>query len=142
VPYTYSAEAFPLYIRELGMSYATSVTWLFNWMLAMSLPAMQKKFGRQGAFAFYAFWIIVGWFAVFLFLPETKGKTLEELDYIFDVSHKEHMKYDIALFKYYVNKLRGERPETVPPLWASAQDEPRLHPLPQEMHSSFINNQI
>lgn len=27
VPFTYSAEAFPLYIRDIGMSYATAVTW-------------------------------------------------------------------------------------------------------------------
>ena len=28
VPFTYSAEAFPLYIRDVGMSFATAVTWL------------------------------------------------------------------------------------------------------------------
>jgi hypothetical protein len=27
VPFTYSAEAFPLYVRDLGMSFATAVTW-------------------------------------------------------------------------------------------------------------------
>lgn len=27
VPFTYSAEAFPLYVRDLGMSYATATTW-------------------------------------------------------------------------------------------------------------------
>jgi len=27
VPFTYSAEAFPLYIRDVGMSFATAVTW-------------------------------------------------------------------------------------------------------------------
>ena len=27
VPFTYSAEAFPLYIRDIGMSFATAVTW-------------------------------------------------------------------------------------------------------------------
>ena len=30
VPFTYSAEAFPLYIRDLGMSLATSICWLFK----------------------------------------------------------------------------------------------------------------
>lgn len=28
VPFTYSAEAFPLYIRDIGMSFATATTWL------------------------------------------------------------------------------------------------------------------
>jgi hypothetical protein len=27
VPFTYSAEAFPLYVRDLGMSFAVSITW-------------------------------------------------------------------------------------------------------------------
>jgi MFS family permease len=27
VPFTYSAEAFPLYIRDVGMAFATAVTW-------------------------------------------------------------------------------------------------------------------
>lgn len=30
VPFTYSAEAFPLYIRDLGMSLATAICWLFK----------------------------------------------------------------------------------------------------------------
>ena len=30
VPFTYSAEAFPLYIRDIGMSFATATTWGFN----------------------------------------------------------------------------------------------------------------
>lgn len=30
VPFTYSAEAFPLYIRPIGMSFATAVCWGFN----------------------------------------------------------------------------------------------------------------
>lgn len=30
VPFTYSAEAFPLYIRDLGMSWATAICWLFK----------------------------------------------------------------------------------------------------------------
>lgn len=33
VPFTYSAEAFPLYVRDVGMSYATAVTWLFNFIV-------------------------------------------------------------------------------------------------------------
>lgn len=27
VPFTYSAEVFPLYVRDLGMSFATATTW-------------------------------------------------------------------------------------------------------------------
>ena len=36
VPFTYSAEAFPLYTRDLGMSLATAVCWLFKWVAHLS----------------------------------------------------------------------------------------------------------
>jgi len=41
VPFTYSAEVFPLYCRELGMSWATALTWTFSkltWMIRPSVP--------------------------------------------------------------------------------------------------------
>ncbi|KAI9437577.1 hypothetical protein H4582DRAFT_2150808 [Lactarius indigo] len=40
VPFTYSAEAFPLYIRDVGMSFATAVTWLFNFVVAITFPRL------------------------------------------------------------------------------------------------------
>ncbi|KAI5290953.1 hypothetical protein KEM52_000299, partial [Ascosphaera acerosa] len=80
VPFTYSAEAFPLHIREVGMSWATAVTWAFNFVISFTWPHLLTTFKVQGAFGWYAAWCIVGWFAVLLFMPETKELTLEELD--------------------------------------------------------------
>lgn len=62
VPFTYSAECYPLYIRDLGMSFATATTWLFNFVLAFSWPAMLSAFKPQGAFGWYAAWNFIGWF--------------------------------------------------------------------------------
>ena len=36
VPFNYSAEAYPLYIRTVGMSLATSTTWFFNFVLSIT----------------------------------------------------------------------------------------------------------
>ena len=74
VPFTYSAEAFPLHIREVGMSFATATTWCFNFILALTWPPLRTTFKPQGAFAFYATWCLIGWVAVLLFVPETKGE--------------------------------------------------------------------
>ena len=41
---------------------------------------MLGAFKPQGAFGWYAAWNIVGFFAILLFVPETKALTLEELD--------------------------------------------------------------
>ena len=85
VPFTYSAEAYPLYVRSYGMALATATTWLFNGTLAMTWPSMVRAMTPQGGFALYAAWNVIGFVAVLLFVRETKGKTLEELDQVFSV---------------------------------------------------------
>ncbi|KAJ5765350.1 hypothetical protein N7520_004909 [Penicillium odoratum] len=95
VPFTYSAEAYPLYVRPHGMALATATTWFFNFVLGITWPAMQSAFTSQGAFAFYAAWNLVGWWLVLLFMPETKNKTLEELDQVFSVPTKFHAQYGL-----------------------------------------------
>lgn len=122
VPFTYSAEAFPLHIRDLGMSFATAVCWGFNFVLAISWPGMLVALKPQGAFGFYAVWCIIGWVVIFLILPETKGKTLEELDNVFGVSHKNHMKYQIAKLKYNIDRLLGRNPRPVNSLYSKLLD--------------------
>lgn len=69
VPFTYSAEAYPLYVRTLGMSLATATTWFFNAGLSITWPSLQRAFGSQGAFGWYAGWNVVGWWLVLLFMP-------------------------------------------------------------------------
>ncbi|CZR53000.1 probable transporter (major facilitator superfamily) [Phialocephala subalpina] len=104
VPFTYSAEAYPLYIRGLGMSLATATTWFFNFVLSVTWPSLLKAFKPQGAFAWYAVWNVIGWVAVLLFVPETKGKTLEELDQVFGVRTRDHAAYGIRQVKYFFNR--------------------------------------
>lgn len=73
VPFSYSAEAFPMHVRDVGMSWATATTWCFNFIIAFTFPALRTAFTSQGAFGWYAAWCIVLWILVILFMPETKG---------------------------------------------------------------------
>ncbi|PYH88618.1 hypothetical protein BO71DRAFT_488613 [Aspergillus ellipticus CBS 707.79] len=95
VPFTYSAEAFPLQVREVGMSWATATTWCFNFILSFTWPLLLSAFKAQGAFGWYAAWCVVGWFMVLLFVPETKELTLEELDQVFSVPTRKHASYQL-----------------------------------------------
>ncbi|KAI5777753.1 hypothetical protein EDC01DRAFT_386336 [Geopyxis carbonaria] len=104
VPFTYSAEAYPLYIRDLGMSFATATTWFFNGVLSITWPSLQTAFKPQGAFAYYGAWNIVGWFLVLLFVPETKGRTLEELDQVFSVPTRVHAAWGLRQIPYFINR--------------------------------------
>ncbi|KAH8677374.1 hypothetical protein BX600DRAFT_408732 [Xylariales sp. PMI_506] len=101
VPFTYSAEAYPLYIRPIGMSLATATTWFFNALLSITWPSMVKAWTNQGAFSWYAAWNLIGWVLVLLFVPETKEKTLEELDAVFNVPIRSMMSYGVKSFFYF-----------------------------------------
>ncbi|KAK3315345.1 hypothetical protein B0H66DRAFT_642584 [Apodospora peruviana] len=95
VPFTYSAEAYPLYIRPLGMSLATAITWFFNFVLAVTWPSLLNAFKPQGAFGWYAAWNVVGFIFVLFLVPETKERTLEELDRVFDVPIRKQVGYGL-----------------------------------------------
>ncbi|CCU77285.1 MFS sugar transporter/MFS domain sugar transporter [Blumeria hordei DH14] len=142
VPFTYSAEAYPLYIRAEGMSLATSTTWFFNFLLAVTWPSLLKDFKHQGAFAFYAVWNVIGFMAVLFLVPETKGKSLEELDQVFSVGTKVHAAYRKRQF---VNCFRrcilGQEIEPEK-LYCSSNGEPQTKSLSQEMifHGSTISH--
>ncbi|KAI4096212.1 MAG: hypothetical protein LQ339_007017 [Xanthoria mediterranea] len=110
VPFTYSAEAFPLYIREYGMAFATATTWGFNFILSLTWPALEAAFTPTGAFGFYAAWNFFGWAFAYFCLPETKERTLEELDTVFSLKTRDHARYYLGMLPWYMKKylLRGD----------------------------------
>ncbi|MCH0629979.1 sugar porter family MFS transporter [Kocuria palustris] len=117
VPFTYSAECFPLYIRDLGMSWATSTCWFFNFILAFTWPRLVTAFTPTGAFMWYAGWNFAGFWLVLFCLYETKSLTLEELDDVFSVPMPIHAKYQFATF---INDI--ER-------WVFRRKIPKLEPF-------------
>ncbi|KAF1990695.1 putative MFS myo-inositol transporter [Aulographum hederae CBS 113979] len=104
VPFTYSAEAFPLYIRDTGMSFATATTWGFNFILALTWPALVDAFTSTGAFCWYAGWNMVLFVIAYFCLPETKALTLEELDQVFSVPTTKHAKFYASMIPWYWGK--------------------------------------
>ncbi|KAH7071357.1 D-xylose-proton symporter [Paraphoma chrysanthemicola] len=112
VPFTYSAEVFPLSHREVGMSWAVATNNFWAAVLSLTLPRMLKVFRPQGVFGFYAGLNIVALVMIFLWMPETKQRTLEELDYIFAVPTRRHMSYQVRenlpwWFKTYILRHKG-----------------------------------
>jgi hypothetical protein len=105
VPFTYCAEAFPLYIRDLGMSLATATTWFWNFVLSITWPLLILTFKPQGAFGWYAAWCCILWVLILLFVRETKGKTLEELDQVFAIDAGIHAGYGLRQIPYCFKKF-------------------------------------
>jgi len=113
VPFTYSAEVFPLSHREVGMSWAVATNNLWATVVSITFPRQLRAFGVQGAFGFYAAMNLIAFAMIFLWLPETKQRTLEELDYVFGVPTRTHMKYQATKvlpwwFRRYVLMRKGE----------------------------------
>lgn len=55
VPFTYSAEVFPLSHREVGMSWAVATCLFWAAVLSVTFPRMLAVLGNQGSFGFYAY---------------------------------------------------------------------------------------
>ncbi|KAJ5963229.1 uncharacterized protein N7479_003105 [Penicillium vulpinum] len=116
VPFTYTAEVYPLYVRSYGMALGTATMWFCNFLLGVTWPSLRAAFTIQGAFAWHAAWCLVGWWLILLFMPETKGKTLEELDQVFSVPTRFHARYGIRQIGYFFKRYflrRGVRPEVL-----------------------------
>jgi len=109
VPFTYSAECHSLHVRDLGMSLATSVTWTFNFILSCTWPAIDRAFTSTGGFGWYAAWNVVGFFLILFFVPETKQRSLEELDKVFEIRTSEHVAHGARELLWGL-KMRNEKP--------------------------------
>ncbi|WFD17819.1 hypothetical protein MCAP1_000028 [Malassezia caprae] len=95
---------FPIYVREIGMGLSTAVFWFFNAILGITWFRLEQAFKPQGAFGWYAAWCAILWLLVFLFLPETKALTLEELDIVFNVPTTKHASYQIRQIPYFIKR--------------------------------------
>lgn len=68
---------------------------------------MVAVFGATGAIGFFAGLNMMALIMIFLWVPETKQRTLEELDYIFAVPTRQHMRYQVTevlpwAFRWYI----------------------------------------
>lgn len=82
ITWTYASEIFPLDIRMLCVSLTTADTWLGSFIIARSTPYMISDLG-YGAYFFFASILLCMGIWSFLFVPETKGVSLEEMDALF-----------------------------------------------------------
>lgn len=82
VSWTLVSEIFPLSIRAKGASIGAMSNWLNNFAIAFFVPPMLSAWA-WGTYIFFSVFLIVGIFAVWFFLPETKNATLEDMDRVF-----------------------------------------------------------
>jgi SP family xylose:H+ symportor-like MFS transporter len=74
------SEIFPNRIRGLGVSISVSALWLASFLLTFTFPILNHGLGTAGTFWIYGAICMAGFFFVLVRVPETKGKTLEEIE--------------------------------------------------------------
>ncbi|CAE6461948.1 Putative metabolite transport protein YwtG OS=Bacillus subtilis (strain 168) GN=ywtG PE=3 SV=1 [Rhizoctonia solani AG-1 IB] len=136
VPFTYSAEAFPLNTRDLGMSFATATCWFFNFVVAITFPRLLGAFTAQGAFGWYAAWNAIGWVLILLFVPETKALSLEELDQVFSVPTRTHAAYQLREVPiWFKRNILRKDVQRQPKLYEHEEVGPRTYAPPGSGHA-------
>jgi SP family sugar porter-like MFS transporter len=63
------------------MSISVVALWLGNFLLSQTFPVMYEKLGLARCFWVYAAICLTGFLFIFYKLPETKGKTLEQIEH-------------------------------------------------------------
>jgi SP family sugar porter-like MFS transporter len=74
------AEIFPNRIRSSAMSIAITALWTACFLLTYTFPLLNKAIGAAGTFWTYAAICLAGLLYLSFRLPETKGKTLEQIE--------------------------------------------------------------
>ncbi|KAF3974576.1 hypothetical protein CMV_002106 [Castanea mollissima] len=84
ITWVYSSEIFPLRLRAQGSSLAISVNRLVSGLVAMTFLSISREISFGGMFFALAGIMVVGTIFFYYYLPETKGKSLEEIEALFE----------------------------------------------------------
>ncbi len=84
VIWVYISEVFPNRVRAKGQSVGSSSHWIMNAIIAFTFPQLAKSSGAY-PFVFFGAMMVVQFFVVLSFYPETKGYSLEEMQHRLDI---------------------------------------------------------
>jgi len=74
------AEIYPLKIRGLAEGMAATFNWGSNLLVSLTFLTLVEKLGASSTFLLYAFASVASWLFAYYLVPETKGRTLEEIE--------------------------------------------------------------
>ncbi|KAJ0010171.1 hypothetical protein Pint_34601 [Pistacia integerrima] len=87
ITWVYSSEIFPLQLRAQGASMGVAMNRVTSGVLSMSFISLYEAISIGGAFFLFAGIATVAWLFFYTMLPETQGKTLEEMQVLFGNFH-------------------------------------------------------
>ena len=82
-------EIFPLAVRGQAAAVATLTNFSSNWLVSLALPSLQTGIGLGKTYALFAAIGVVSLISIYNTVPETRGKSLEEIEAMFAESKGE-----------------------------------------------------
>ncbi|EFX04626.1 major facilitator superfamily transporter sugar [Grosmannia clavigera kw1407] len=131
------SEVYPTYLRSYGMTTSDGLMFLFSFIVTYNFSAMQTAMTRTGlTLGFYGGIAVLGWFYQLLFMPETKDKTLEEIDVLFQQPTGELVAENIqnisrSLANFFGGRWGKKASSPVPPVSAHKKEEMEDEPEPE-----------
>lgn len=83
IPWIMIPELFPTYLRARASGICTVILWGANFAVGQFTPMMLSAWGGKMTFIFFMIMNIIGFLGVWKFVPETKDKSLEEIESYF-----------------------------------------------------------
>ncbi|EGD78023.1 solute carrier family 2 [Salpingoeca rosetta] len=83
LPWTINAEIFPTHVRAAGTGYAAAINWVCNLGVSLSFLSLTNAITRAGTFWLYSAIALLSIVYVYFALPETKGRSLEQIEALF-----------------------------------------------------------
>lgn len=74
------SEIYPNRIKGVAMSFSTAVSWLCTFLTVYFAPVIQGTLGLHYLFAIFGIFSIIAFIFVKIWIPETKGKSLEQIE--------------------------------------------------------------
>jgi sugar porter (SP) family MFS transporter len=90
------AEIYPLKIRGLAEGTAATFNWASNLIVSLTFLTLVEKLGASSTFLLYALASVASWLFAYYFVPETKGRTLEQIEAFWRARH--HARQTAARF--------------------------------------------
>jgi len=78
--WTLVSEIFPNRIRGKAVAFASFTQWIFNFLVVLLFPHFLASLGGAKTFLFLALMSFLQWLFTYMYVPETKGRSLEEIE--------------------------------------------------------------
>ncbi|KAF9609427.1 hypothetical protein IFM89_016227 [Coptis chinensis] len=83
IAWVYSSEIYPLRLRAQGTSMGVAMNRVMSGIIGTTFLSMTKALTTGGSFFLFAGVCVIAWLFFFMFLPETRGRNLEDMDALF-----------------------------------------------------------